>query len=325
MSVHLCIHGEAFTRTREIVDWIASRTGWQIVSDRNLIAEAGRRFKIPINRLEQLTRKPYGLSDRLTQGARRAMAYLESVVADQLGQETTVFHGFMGLPITTRLSRVLNVLVTADMHARVQQALHAKSVNERQAREIIDRRDRREFQWCRQLFGEDAVQSEDYDLVLPSDRLDIETAGRLILEQMAKTELAIGNEKVDSLQDLRLASKIQVALSESGYPVSVAAKRGHVRLTVDRPVLFLDRLAKKMEQHVVKIKGVEEVRTRVGRNFYQADIYRRCRFQLPFQEQFRCFTEHRQCLYAKAAAHFPALTQRQERVSRVASVQQLAQ
>ena len=32
MTTHLCIHGDVFTRTQRIVDWIASRTGWPVLT-----------------------------------------------------------------------------------------------------------------------------------------------------------------------------------------------------------------------------------------------------------------------------------------------------
>jgi cytidylate kinase len=324
MTAHLCIHGEVFTRTQKIIDWIASRTGWQIVSDHDLIEEAGRRFNLPTERLETLVTQPPRISNRLTRSAEQAMAYLKSVVADKLGKKTTIFHGFIALATTTQLPQVLNVLVTADERFRIRRALHAESVTERQARNIIDRRDHEEFHWCRHAFGKDRILFEDYDLIVPSDRLPIESAGRQVLEQLANIDTAAKDKTVGSIDDLRLASKIQLRLTESGYPVTVAAEMGRIRLTVNRPVVFLKRLAKKMEQEVLRMEGVQEVQTRVGRNFYRADIYRRSRFQLPIQEEFRCFTERRRCLYARAAEDFPLLEKRQERVDQATSVQQLA-
>jgi hypothetical protein len=66
--------------------------------------------------------KPDGVLNRLTHGTQRAMAYVQSVLVDKLGKETTIFHGSMGLPTTRRLPQVLNVLVTAGPRFRVQRA-----------------------------------------------------------------------------------------------------------------------------------------------------------------------------------------------------------
>ena len=323
MTSHLCIHGEVFTKTQKIVDWIASRTGWPIVSDRDLIEAAGQRFKVPADRIERFIKTPEGLSNRLTHGTERAMAYLKSVLVDRLAEGTTIFHGTLGLPTTRQLPQILNVLVTAEPRFRVQRALRATTADEHQARTIIDHRDRREFQWCRHVFGVDQFDAEAYNLVVPSDRLDTETAGRSIMKQLMQTEIAARDNTSDLLDDLKMASKIQVLLSERGYPVSVAAQKGHIRLTVDRPVLLLDRLDRKLKRRILPIEGVQQVETTAGRYFFQADIYRRCRFELPAEVAFRSFTRCRRCLHDRAAAKFPVLAQRQEQGHRIHAVQQI--
>ncbi|BBO74273.1 hypothetical protein DSCW_16900 [Desulfosarcina widdelii] len=324
MTIHLCIHGDVFTKTRKIVDWMVSRTGWPVVSDRDLIEAAGHRFNVPAGRLERCIKAPDGMLNRLTHGTERAKAYLNSVLLDRLEKEPTIFHGSMGLPITRQLPQILNVLVTARPRFRLQRALHTKSVSERQARHIIDRRDRTDFQWLRHTFRSDPFDAEAYDLVIPSDRLGTETAGCLILERLMQAEIAASNDATDWLDDFKMASKIQVLLSEGGYPVSVAAQKGHIRMTVDRPVLFLDRLAKKLERQVSQIEGVQQVETRAGRYFFQADIYRRCRFDLPAEVAFNCFTRCRQHLHENAAAEFSALAQRPQRHDHARPIQQLA-
>lgn len=324
MTIHLCIHGDVFTKTRKIVDWMVSRTGWPVVSDRDLIEAAGHRFNVPAGRLERCIQAPDGMLNRLTHGTERARAYLNAVLLDRLEKGPTIFHGSMGLPLTGQLPQILNVLVTAGPRFRVQRALHTKPVNERRARHIIDRRDRKDFQWLRHAFGDAPFDAEAYDLVIPSDRLDTEKAGCLILERLMQAEIAASNDATDWISDFKMASKIQVLLSEGGYPVSVAAQKGRIRMTVDRPVLFFDRLANKLEQRVRRVEGVQQVETRAGRYFFQADIYRRCNFDLPAEEAFRCFTRCRQHLHDHAAAEFSALTQRPERHDQARPSQQLA-
>jgi len=245
MTMHLGIHGDVFTRTQRIVDWIASHTQWPVVTDNDLIDMAGRRFNYPAERLEHFIKTPHGVLSRLTHGTERSMAYLRSVVADTLVQAPTIFHGTMGLLSARRIPRVMNVLITADKDFRVERAQRTMAGTERQIRKTIERMDRREFQWCRPLFGSDHFDADAYDLVVPSDRLDLESTGRLILEHLMQAEMRADADTTDQLADFKLASDIQVLLCESGYPVSVEADKGRVQLTVEQPVLFLNRLAKK--------------------------------------------------------------------------------
>lgn len=324
MTIHLCIYGDVFSKTRKVVDWMVSRTGWPVVSDRDLIEAAGRRFNTSADRLESFIKAPDGMLNRLTHGTERTMAYLNAVLLDRLEKGPTIFHGSMGLPITKQLPQILNVRVTAGPGFRLQRALHTKSVSRHQARTIIDRRDRRDFQWFRYAFGGETFDAEAYDLVIPSDQLSTETSGRLILERLMQTEMVASNNETASLNDFKMASKIQVLLAESGHPVSVVAQKGHIRITVDHPVLFFDRLAKRLERRVGRIEGVQQVETRAGRYFFQADIYRRCRFELSAEMAFRCFNRCRQKLHDRAAAEFSALTQRPAGHDHVRPIQQLA-
>ena len=114
-------------------------------------------------------------------------------------------------------------------------------------------------------------------MVVPSDRLDLESAGRLILERLIGAEMRAGETAARQIADFKQAADIQVLLCESGYPVTVEAEKGRVQLTVERPVLFLNRLAKKLEQRVQHFEGVRQVETRPGVEFFQADIYRQAR------------------------------------------------
>lgn len=324
MTTHLCIHGELFSNTQTIVDWIASRTGWPVLSDHDLIEAAGHRFTIPANRLEHLLMKPRGVLNRLTHGTERAMAYVQTVVVDKLEEKTTIFHGSLGLPTTSELPQVLNVLVTASPRFRVKRARRTQSLSERQARSTIRHQDRREFEWCRYAFGDDRFDTDAYDLVIPSDRLDTESSGRLILEQLMRTEMRTTVNTANRLADLQLAAAVRVRLSEGGYHVSAAARNGRVRLTVDRPVLFWDRLANKLERQVRQIKGVRQVQTDAGPDFFQTDIYRRCRFELPAEAMFGSFTRCRRRLHDQAAACFPSATEQQAHRNRIDAVNRLA-
>jgi len=306
MTTHLCIHGDVFTRTQRIVDWIASRTSWPIVTDRDLIEAASRRFDYPAGRLEHCMKTPDGIVSRLTHGTARSMAYLRSVLADTLEKETTILHGTMGLLSPPSPPRMMKVLVTADRRFRVQRALSTTSANERQVNKIIARRDRREFKWCRQVFGGDRFDADAYDLVVPSDRLDRASAGRMILERLVRIEMRAQRDAAERLADFKLASEVQVMLCESGHPVSVAAENGRIRLTVERPVLRLNRLTRKLERQVRRVEGVRQVETRPGEGFFQADIYRRCRFEMPTAMAFRSFSQYRRRLYDGAAEGLPA-------------------
>ena len=323
MTTHLCIHGNLFTQTQSIVDWIASRTGWPVVSDQDLVEAAGERFDISAHRLGYFLMKPEGVLNRLTHGAELAMAGVQSVMVDKLAHKTTIFHGTLGLATSRQLPQLLNVLVTARPRFRVKRACQTQAMTERQARSLIRQEDHREFEWCRYAFNNDRFDTDAYDLVIASDRLGTETAGRLILEQLMRVQMQTTSNTANRLADLKLASKVWVNLAKGGHRVLVAARCGHIHLTVDRPVLFFDRLAKKLKRQMMRIKGVRQVQIDVGPDFFQSDIYRRWRFELPAEAAFSKFAQCRQHLYDKAAACFPCAVKKEVQQKQRAAARQL--
>ena len=325
MTMHVCIHGDVFTRTQRIVDWIASHTHWPVVTDRDLIEAAGRRFNCSAERIEHFIKAPNGVLNRLSHGTERSMAYLRAVMAERIEQPPTIFHGTMGLLSTRRIPRVMNVLITADKSFRVERAQRTTAENERHVRKTIERMDRRAFQWCQPLFDGDRFDADAYDLVVPSDKIGRESAGRLILEQLMRAEMRADADPVDRVADFKLAAQIEARLCENGYPVSVDAEEGRVQLTVERPVLMLKHLTRKLERRVRRIDGVRQVETKTGVGFFQADVYRRARFELPFEMAFRSFNRCRRRLHDHAAEQLPATARPRARQQESArAVQQLA-
>jgi len=324
MTTHLCIHGDLFTQTQPIVDWIATRTGWPVVSDQDLVEAAGERFALPPHRLGYALMKPEGVLSRLTHGAELAMASVQSVMVDKLSLKTTIFHGTLGLATSRQLPQVLNVLVTAPTRFRVKRACQTQAINERQARSLIRQEDHREFEWCRYAFcNDDRFDTDAYDLVIASDRLDTESAGSLILEQLMRTQMQTTINTANRLADLKLASAVWVNLAKGGHRVLVAARNGRIHLTVERPVLFFDRLARKLKRQMMQMKGVRHVQIDVGPDFFQSDIYRRCRFALPAEAEFSSFTQCRQRLYDNAAACFPSTAEKKIPQERITAARQL--
>jgi CheY-like chemotaxis protein len=81
--------------------------------------------------------------------------------------------------------------------------------------------------------------------------------------------------------DFRLAAQVEVRLAAEGHDVGVTAAQGVVTLTINKHVLMLNRLEEELTAIVSPIPGVASVQTRVGKDFHQADIYRKFDFQLP--------------------------------------------
>jgi hypothetical protein len=63
--------------------------------------------------------------------------------------------------------------------------------------------------------------------------------------------------------------------------IDVNAVNGQVTLSLNKKVLLVERLEKELEEIAMKVNGVNSVKIVFGKNYYEADIYRKMDFELP--------------------------------------------
>ncbi len=83
------------------------------------------------------------------------------------------------------------------------------------------------------------------------------------------------------VEDFLLASRVETALAQEGHIVSVESADGAVTLTINKKVLMLKRLEQELQSIALKVPGVKSVETKVGKDFYQADVYRKYDLEMP--------------------------------------------
>jgi len=83
------------------------------------------------------------------------------------------------------------------------------------------------------------------------------------------------------MEDFLLSAGVEVALAEEGHNVGVSVDNGSVTLTINKHVLMLSRLEEELKSTAGKVPGVRKIETKVGKDFYQTDVYRKFDFELP--------------------------------------------
>ena len=306
MPVHIFIQGEKFSNTQNIVQWIASRTGWPVVTDSDLIQQAGSRFGIRAEQIESALYKQNPVMARTTRRRKRAMSYLKTSLAETLHAEAGILWGMAGHLIPQKMPHILRVLVSADSANRIQRASRDRNIPEKEARHQIKKTDQRLFQWHRHLFGGDCIDAASYDVVVPTEVLDTETAARLILEHLTEKANADPDDVGKALDDFALAADVQLVLDEKGYDITASAENGHMTLTLDNRVFRLNKMAENLKRLVGGMPGVADVEIEIGRNFHRADMYHRYRFEMSPGLQFKSYAKQRRHLRQSAISNLPA-------------------
>jgi CheY-like chemotaxis protein len=159
-------------------------------------------------------------------------------------------------------------------------AVHGLS--EKEASKVIRRQDEDRAAWANATVQKaDPWDASLYDILIPMGKTEVAEAAALIIGNADSNILKPTPGSRRAVDDLLLASRVEIALLEEGHHVGVTANSGHVNLTVNKHVLMLSRLEEELKGIAGKVDGVKGVETKVGKGFYQTDVYRKFDFELP--------------------------------------------
>ncbi|MDR3088570.1 MAG: response regulator [Desulfobulbaceae bacterium] len=255
------------------------RNGFKNVPLSELIAKAAQSSGLGEAKFHNTLAGKTGVFNRFTHERERAIAHLRLALADALAQDKLLLVGPVVFLIPERISHALRVCLVAENRFRL--ALAEKS-GEKNAAALIAESDRQLTDWLESLgFGGDPWSAALYDIVMPMDKTSPEGAAKLILEKAANEAVARTLAAQSALADFRLAAQVEANLAREGHNVGVDAYQGAVTLTINKNVLMLSRLEEELRAIVEPVEGVKSVATQVGKNFHQADIYRKYDFEMP--------------------------------------------
>ncbi|QQG65000.1 response regulator [Desulfobulbus oligotrophicus] len=280
MSV-ITVFNALYCNEELIVPQLVKKTGYRLVEDAEIVDQACTLSGLSADRISRAFTAKTSLFNPFTHEKERSIAYLRLAVADILSQGNLVVHGFCAHFIPPPVTHVLRLCLVADMSYRLQQAGRLSSP-EKDVLKVIHKNDEDKSAWTQQLLGNaDPWDSALYDIVIPTDKIGAEESVHLIIRNLNTDVLVPTAASLAALDDFRLLATVQVALTREGHDVSVAVQSGAVTLTIEKNVLMLSRLEQELKEIVENIEGVKTVTTEVGKDFHQADIYRKLDFQAP--------------------------------------------
>ena len=264
-----------------IVRQLVEKTGYQLVNDSEVVALACKLSGIPTERIIRAFAAKTSLFNPFTNEKERSIAYLRLAVAEIISRDGLVISGFCSHLVPAIITHVLRICLISEMSYRVKMA-ESQSAPEKDLVKMIHKSDEDRSAWTSRLLGNtDPWDATLYDIVIPTDKIAAEESVHLIIRNLQADVLTPTEASLAAIADFRLQAKIQVALVLEGHEVTVSVKNGVAELTIEKNVLMLNRLEQELQEIVSKVEGVQSVTTQVGKNFHQADIYRKVDFQAP--------------------------------------------
>lgn len=281
MSVIALFNG-IFCKEDAVIQEVVKKTGYKLVTDKDLVAEATELSGMAESKIERVFSSKTSVFNKFTHERERSVASLRLALAKRLIGGNLLIAGFVGQLIPKEVTHVLRVCLIADMKHRISVAVDQQGISEKDATKLIRRHDEDCTAWMNTLFQTaDPWDPSLYDMVLPTHKKTAQEIGTLICDYVDKDVLTPTEASRKAVDNVLLAAKVEVALAKEGHNVNVSARDGAVTLTINKQVLMLHRLEEELMSMAQSVEGVRSVEARVGKDFYQTDIYRKYDFEMP--------------------------------------------
>lgn len=279
----LTVFSGDFCQGGSVVKELLERTGFRLVTDQDLVARAVKLSGLDSERVQRAFSPRTSVFDRFTNEKGRALACLRLALAELVATESSLLlAGYLGHLIPREISHIMKVCLIAELKFRVQMAMAEQDLTEKAALRLIGELDDQRRHWVQSLhLGDDPWQAELYDMVIPMASTSVEEATTLIGEYLGKAAVAPDRASRQAVVDFQLAAEVGMVLAREGHEIQTTVGKGVVTLTVHKHVLLFNRLAEELKELVGPLPGVSEVRVEVGKEFHQADIYRKHDFGMP--------------------------------------------
>jgi len=279
----ITIFSGTFCQKEPIIQKVIDKTAFSLLTDQDIIAHASRISGITEKKVSRALSDKASVFNTFTHEKEQTLAYLKLALAEILSEKDDfILEGFTGLLIPQAVSHVLRICLIADMKYRLSQASGEERATEKDALALIHQEDTLRSYWVNSLYKiRDPWNPSLYDMVIPTDKTPLDDIVTMIIENL-KSEVILATEASNKeAADFLLAANVEISLAKEGHIAEVSARDGAITLTINKNVLMLGRLEEELKKIVSRVSGVKTVDTRIGKGFYQADIYRKYNFEMP--------------------------------------------
>lgn len=250
----------SFSKGKFVAEKLAERLDYECVS-REILLKASKDFDIPEVHLFNALQDAPSILERFKYGKKKYIAFIREAFLEHIQKDNVVYHGFAGQFFTMDIPNILKVRITANIDFRIKRVIANENVSEDEARELLDKIDEGRRKWSMHLYGLDTRTPELYDLVLNIECLNVDG----IVERLVKISklpcFQTTDESQLKLKDMHLAAKAYRILVDKYPEANVKCKSGKILVSIESSSSVEDVLSKKIEELLINIDGVKEVRT----------------------------------------------------------------
>ncbi|MDY0361453.1 MAG: response regulator [Desulforegulaceae bacterium] len=275
----ISIFSGKYSGAAQIVKKLEENHGYKVIRDYDVIEACVKKFNENKEIYEKAFFNPPSVFNSFTREKEKSLSEIKAAISELLN-DNQIFYGFSSLLIPRKINHVVKILTIADLQYRIQNASNL-GVSEKNAKKEILQADEKAAEFSHHIKNSGPWNPSLYDMVIPMDKTTTEKAYELILSQLGNPVLQYSKESKKHIEDFRLETKVGLELCRQGFDVDVDANGNDVSLTINKKVLFLSKLKNELTNAAKIIEGVSNVETKIGQNFYKADILTDQNFSRP--------------------------------------------
>jgi cytidylate kinase len=245
-----------FSGGKDLAERLARELGYPCIS-REVIAEAAEQYGASEAALSAALSRAPSFLDRFRRDKERYLAYIRAVLCKHAQAGDFIYHGHAGHHLLAGVRHVIRVRVVADMSYRVKAAMQQLDMASHQAEAHIRKVDDERRRWTRFLYGVEADDPSNYDVVLNLERLGIPGACAIVLRLAELEQFQPTEESRRALANLTLSSLVLAALAQDPRTCD-----GEFRVRAEDGIVTVDgtvKLRKTAESVVPIARSVPEV------------------------------------------------------------------
>ena len=184
---------------------------------------------------------------------------MQAAIYEIATKGSALFFGRGGMVLLHSFDSALHVLVTGSAEKRAEKVMKESHIGREMAEKVLGRSDHDKRVFFRFAFDEDWLNPALYDLVLNTDKLDVDSAAEMIIDAAKSKEIKVC--EIDSLRALAKLSfqrRLEASFLEIGAHVSVTADNlESVRLY---GLVHSQEMKEKVENVLTKFKEIRSVK-----------------------------------------------------------------
>jgi len=260
MSI-ITISRGSYSRGKEAAEKVAEELGYECIS-RDILLEASDRFHVPEVKLVRAIHDSPSILGRFSQGKERYVAFIREALLRHVQKDNVVYHGLAGHFFLQQIPHVLKVRIISDFEDRVREEMKRENIPEEEARYTLKKDDEERRKWGLSLYGADTWDSSLYDVVLHVRTMKVRDVVNVLLHTVKLPCFQTTKESQRVLDDLLLASRMQLSLVLQFRDVNVTVKDGVAFVSVRANLAEKKKVTARIKEASKKL-GIKETKVNV--------------------------------------------------------------